>query len=200
MNEAVRTTLTDIGRYFRATQTPFAIIGGIAVVARGEPRFTGDIDVVAGIDLDRALTLLDGLEGSPFRPLLSDARDVVRAALILPLRHRTTGIKVDVAVGLSGFERDLIARATDVDFGACMVPVATAEDLLLMKVLAGRPRDQEDAVGIVERQGPGIDWEYVMRTGRDLQEALGQDFLPQLERLRRASTSGPGEGDLPRGR
>ena len=65
--------------------------------------------------------------------------------------------------------------------------VATSEDLLLMKALAGRPRDAEDARGIVSRQVGGIDWDYVIETGRQLQEVVGQDIVSQLLALRRES-------------
>jgi hypothetical protein len=168
-----------------ANNVPFALIGGIAVAVRGEPRFTADIDAVLGIELDRALKLLESLKDSDFQALFSDAAEVVKRSFILPLKHRSTKIKVDLAIGLSGFERQLISRATLVDFGFLALPVATAEDLLLMKLLAGRPRDTDDAHRLVARQGKSLDWDYLINVGRELEEAVSQDLLTQLGSLQK---------------
>jgi len=94
---------------------------------------------------------------------------------------------VDVAIGLTGFERQLIARASDVRIGHCSIPVATAEDLILLKLLAGRPRDTEDVTAIVLRQGNQIDWDYLVEMGEQLQQAVDQDLMLQLNELRQRS-------------
>jgi hypothetical protein len=92
---------------------------------------------------------------------------------------------VDLAVGATGFERELIRRAPMESLGDVSIRVATAEDLLLMKILAGRPRDTEDARGIVSRGGDGLDWEHVLEIGRQLGEAVGEDLVAPLRALRR---------------
>ncbi len=62
------------------------------------------------------------------------------------------------------------------------VPVAAAEDLVVMKVLAGRPKDFEDVKSIVAAQGGKLDVEDVRGTLRLVEEALGQsDLLPAFE-------------------
>lgn len=185
MDDAIRRTLTDTARFLEEHSVSFAVIGGIAVSVRGEPRFTADVDAVVGLELTGALALLEATEGSPFTPLFPDAEDVVRTSLILPLRHRQTRIKVDLAIGLTGFERQLIGRAEETDIGNVRVPIATAEDLLLMKVLASRPRDTEDAERIVLRQGRRLDWDYVLKTARELEEAVAHDLVSPLLALRR---------------
>ena len=67
------------------------------------------------------------------------------------------------------------------------IPVATSEDLILMKIVAGRPRDQDDVRGIVARSGKGLDWTYPIETGRQLGEAIGQDVTSVLRSLREES-------------
>ncbi len=190
MNDGPNSTLADLDDWLRDEYVPYAVIGGIATTVRGEPRFTADVDVVVGIDLDRALRLIDSIERSPFRPLFTDVAEVVQRAFILPLRHVATGIRVDMAIGLTGFERQLIARATEAQLGGRSVPVATAEDLILLKVLAGRPRDIEDVSRIVLRQGSSLNWSYLMETGEQLQQAVAVDLVPQLRRLQQDRESG----------
>jgi hypothetical protein len=184
VNDAIRRTIADIAVLLEREAVPFALIGGIAVALRGEPRFTVDVDLVIGVDVDRALALLDSALGSPFLPLFGGVEEIVRSAFILPLRHRDTGVKVDLALGLTGFELELLRRAQTMDVGGVSFPVATAEDLLLLKIIAERPRDIDDAKGIVERQGTALDWKYVLHMAEQLEEALGQDLMPQLRGLR----------------
>lgn len=184
MDDAIQQTLADVVDILARAHMRFALIGGLAVTVRGEPRVTADVDLVLGIDVERALELVKHLSGTPLRPLFAGVDELVQTALLLPLRHERTRIKVDLAIGLSGFEHQVIARATCVPLAGREVPVATAEDLILMKLLASRPRDTSDIDGIVARQREALDWGYLFQTGASLQESLEIDILPHLERLR----------------
>ena len=185
MNEPLQTTLVDVVRFLQEERISFALIGGQATSLRGEERVTADIDIVLAADVERALSLLGKLPHSDFKPLFDDVSDVVQRAFILPLRHRMTNIKVDLAIGLSGFERQTVARAELLDVAGCRLPVATAEDLILMKVLAGRPRDEQDLRGLVIAQGANIDWDYCESTATELGEALATDLVSRIRALRR---------------
>jgi hypothetical protein len=178
-------TLIDITIFLEGQGVRFAVIGGIAAGVHGEPRFTADVDAVVGMDLDRALALVATLDSSPFRPLFTDVTDVVQKAFILPVRHRETHVRVDLAIGLTGFERQLIERAQNIAIAGRTVPVATAEDLILLKLLAGRPRDIDDISAIMARQGQSLDWHYLLQTGQDLQEAISQDIISVLQKMRK---------------
>lgn len=178
-------TLRDVTGFLQDQRLDFALIGGLATTVRGEPRSTMDVDLVVGCDVPRCLELIRRLEESKFRPLFAGVQEVVETAFILPLVHRQTSVKVDLALGLTGFEQNAIRRATQVDFEGCSVPVVSAEDLVLMKALAGRPRDTEDVGKILLRQGDALDWDYVLQTARALEEAIGQDLVSSLEILRR---------------
>lgn len=182
MDDSIRQTLVEIADFLDSVSVRFVLIGGLAVAVRGEPRVTADVDLVAGVDLDRALVLIGEFERTDFRPLFADVSELVQTALLLPLRHNQTRIKVDLAIGLSGFEKQVIDRATSIQVANRTIPVASAEDLILMKLLAARPRDTADVDGIVGRQRGALDWKYLFQTGGELQEAVGIDIVPQLER------------------
>jgi len=129
-----------------------------AVSLRGQPRMTVDVDLVMATDVEHALGLARGLSMTAFKPLFDSVEDVIGAAFILPLRHRMTGVRVDLAIGMSGFEREAIARATHVHIGETSAPVVTVEDLLVMKALAGRPQDEQDIRGCrSSRRGDRLD-------------------------------------------
>lgn len=184
VDDPIQTTLRDIAQLLERAQVRFVIIGGIAATLRGEPRLTADVDLIVGVELEEARALLNSLDRSQFRPMLADAQQVMEAAFLLPLRHVTTSIQVDLALGLTLFEQQVIERATLVELDLCSVPVATPEDLILLKLVAGRPRDIDDIGGIVSRQGSQLDWDYLFKMGAALQEAIAHDIIPHLNKLR----------------
>jgi len=67
-----------------------------------------------------------------------------------------------------------------------MISVATAEDLLIMKVLAGRHQDEQYLQGLVIAQGDRLDWDYCLRMAADLGEAIDQPLVNRIEELRAA--------------
>jgi hypothetical protein len=117
VDAVLQQTLVDAASMLEARGIPFAVIGGLAVSFRGQPRMTIDVDLVIQADVDATLQLVKTLEDTPFAPLFADVEQVVTTAFILPLRHRRTGVRLDVAIGMSGFEQDAVRRATTVDVG-----------------------------------------------------------------------------------
>lgn len=180
MEPALWPTLADAARVFEARGIPFAVIGGLAVSLRGQPRMTVDVDLVIIADVDRALRLVAEIAATPFEPLFPGVEEVVARSFILPLRHRTTGIRVDVAIGMSGFEQQAVGRAAPVTIGDVRVPVVAIEDLLVMKALAGRPQDEQDIHGLIAAQRDAIDWPACLALARRLGEAVDVDVAGRL--------------------
>ncbi|MGD9635818.1 MAG: DUF6036 family nucleotidyltransferase [Pirellulales bacterium] len=189
MNKPLQITLADAEEFLTRNQVRHALVGGLAVALRGQPRATIDVDMILATDVDDVLDLIARLPASPFLPLFVDVEEIVQASLILPLRHRDTGVKVDMAIGLSGFERQAVERAQLCDVAGTKVPVATAEDLIIMKSLAARPRDQQDLEGLVVAQASSIDWSYCEHVARELGEALGIDLYNHVHALRRGNSN-----------
>lgn len=72
------------------------------------------------------------------------------------------------------------------------MPLASAEDLVVMKVLAGRPKDLDDVAAIAVNRAQALDAGYVTDTLRLLEQALGQSdlidtFAKILARVRHGS-------------
>jgi hypothetical protein len=184
MNETLHPTLFDTIALLRQERLPYALIGGLAVSFRGKPRVTGDVDVVVSAELYQILALAGRLNETGFVPLFEGVEEVIEKSFILPLRHRKSKIVVDIAVGLSGFERQVVQRAESLQFAGRTLSVATAEDLLLLKVLAGRTKDEQDLHGLVIANGSRIDWDYCLLTAAELGEAIGQDLVSKINALR----------------
>jgi hypothetical protein len=184
VNEPLRTTLADAVSFLEAQQIAHALIGGLAVSLRGQPRVTADVDLVIAADVQRALSLAGALEGTNFRPLFDGVEEVIEQAFILPLRHRQTNVKVDLALGLSGFEQQAVIRAESMQVAGSTISVATTEDLIIFKILAGRPQDEQDLQGLVVAQAENIDWDYCLKIAADLGEAIGQPLVSRVNDLR----------------
>ena len=184
MEPALWPTLADAAQVLETRGIRFALIGGLAVSLRGQPRMTVDVDLVILADVDQALRLAQELSSTPFEPLFPGVEEVVARSFILPLRHRATGIRVDVAIGMSGFEQQAVSRATKVTIGDVRVPVVVVEDLLVMKALAGRPQDEHDIRGLVAAQRDAIDWPACLDIAEQLGAAIDVDIAGRLRTAR----------------
>jgi hypothetical protein len=135
----------------------YLVVGGVAVVLHGHPRFTADLDLVVALDPGNAARALAALGRLGYRP-----RDPVDAAQFADpsVRQRwmdekgltvfTLWSPAHPATEVDLFVREPFpfdeawARATTIDLGGVRVPVASIEDLVALKRAAGRPKDLED--------------------------------------------------------
>lgn len=177
--------LARLAAGLRGRDIPFMLIGGQAVLLHGEPRLTQDIDVTLGLPPAGLDAVLEVCESAGFLPLPTDLARFVRETFVLPAEDRQTGIRIDFIFSTTPYESQAIGRAVQVEVGGASVPFASGEDLLLHKLFAGRPRDIEDAHGVVRRKGAELDWEYMERWAREFAAIPGREELPEeLRRLR----------------
>jgi hypothetical protein len=161
---------------------PYMVIGGQAVQLYGEPRMTRDIDVTLGLDgegLDRVLDVCSrcGLSPVPTKPA-----DFVRETMVLPALNERTGIRVDFVFSATEYERQAIGRSQSVELEGAKVSFAAAEDVVIHKLVAGRPRDLEDVRGIMAKTS-GLDRVYVERWLRAFDRILDRDISTVFRRL-----------------
>jgi hypothetical protein len=169
--------------WLRAAKVKGAVIGGIAASLHGQPRVTRDVDlVVLTGDDDWERLLAVGVEFG-IHPRRADALAFARTTRVLLLRHRPSNVDLDVSLGAIPFEHALVARATLKRIGGVSFRVATAEDVVVMKSLALRPRDIADIEGILTAV-PELALERIRRDLRALSESLeGPDYLAELDRI-----------------
>jgi hypothetical protein len=168
------------------------VFGAQAVVAYGRPRLTADLDVTVELEPALAGGLRAALTREGFASRVEEASEFVRRTRVLPLLHEASGTPVDVILAGPGLEIEFMARARPVDLGGLMVPLISPEDLLVTKILAGRPKDLEDVGGVLAEQGGRLDVGRVRSVLGLLEQALDRrDLLPELEAaLREADCTG----------
>lgn len=166
-------TLTEHG-------IPYMLIGGQAVLLYGEPRLTKDVDVTLGIppsDLERLLRVVASLK---LKILVDNVEDFVRQTAVLPCHDSETGLRVDFVFSWSAYERAALERVRIVEVRGTPVSYASPEDVVVHKMIAGRPRDLEDVFGIMVRN-PDIDLDYVRDWLARFDDALAGDLLARLQ-------------------
>ncbi len=162
------------------------LIGGQAVLLHGRPRLTEDIDITLGADPSRLDDVLEVCSALGLRALPEDVAKFVRQSFVLPVLEDETGIRVDFIFSTTPYEQEAIERAVVVDLGGVPVPFATAEDLIIHKLFAGRPTDLEDAATVVRRKGRELDWHYLEKWVKQFAKVPEREDLPdRLAGLRR---------------
>lgn len=173
--------LKALSNWLEAEQVPHATIGGVAVSLIAQPRATQDIDVVIWIEVDRWKPLLESSHAYGFEPRISDALEFAKRARVFLLKHRTSGISIDLSCGALEFERETIERAADIVIDELKLKVTTPEDLIIMKAVAHRPRDVADVESILDAN-PAIDLRRVRNWVSQFASALETpEILNDLE-------------------
>jgi hypothetical protein len=183
--------LANLARTLDGADIPYMVIGGQAVLVHGDPRLTRDIDVMLGVDstaLPRVLALGKTIG---LLPSVSDVEQFVQRTNVLPLSSAPDAIRVCLIFSSTHYEAGAIKRAASVQILDTPVIFATAEDLIIHKLVAGRPRDIEDVRGIVLRQ-KHLDQDYLEKWLPTFREVVGRDLLREFETIKKGvnETSG----------
>ena len=142
---------------------PYCLIGALALGAYGLPRATHDVDLLILTDSAASHSYLDPLRAKGFA-VASDwyeanpmARDVV-----MRLKHTSApDFPLDLIFAVSDLHENTVARRRSIDLHGTQLSVSSAEDLILLKLSASRPRDFDDVMGIVGNASAPLDLNYL---------------------------------------
>lgn len=154
----------------------WCVFGAQAVVVYGVPRLSADVDVTLALEPDAPERFARDMKDAGFALRVADP-DFIRRTRVMPFVHVATGMPLDIVLAGSGLEDEFLGRAVMTDIGGTAVPIIERADLLIAKVLAGRPKDLEDARALWRLHGSEIDQDRVQRTLHLLEEALSQSDL-----------------------
>lgn len=186
----------------RAIRARWAIVGGLAVSARAEPRATRDVDVAIVVANDReAEETVARLQNRGYildTPLEHSQAD--RLAAVRLLRSGNRDVFSDLLFASSGIEREVVTAADLLEvMPGLFAPVAKTGHLLALKVLAlrpERPQDRpQDLIDIRELLAVADDQEVqlcrrslelISRRGFDRGKDLNVQFEEQLNQFRTA--------------
>lgn len=164
------------------------IFGGVAASLLGQPRLTADVDALLLLSTEELPRLIEAANQEGLEPRISDAHDFARRNRVLLLRHKTSGINVDISLGVLPLEVEAVERSQNYRAGALNIRLPTPEDLIIFKAVAHRPRDLLDIQAIIQSH-PQLDrvrikhWVTEFARALDMPE-LWDDIAPWLSAKR----------------
>lgn len=194
---SVENALRSIAAVGRAESVDWALVGGMAVSIRTEPRFTRDVDLAVSVGDDaEAERLIAGFVAGGYAPEAIVEQEAAGRIATVRLRKRSQGEEpfVDLLFASSGIEDLIVAAAEPLEvLRGVEMPVASAEHLLATKVLAAepsRPQDRIDALALAD----ALDQDGLEATRDALKEierrgfSRGRDLLAVMEEILAAAS------------
>ncbi|MEZ5294262.1 MAG: hypothetical protein R2745_24505 [Vicinamibacterales bacterium] len=153
------------------------------------PRLSADVDVTIRLTAETPAEFVEALHTRGFTLRVPEPGFIERTRVI-PFVHDATGMPLDIVLAGSGLEDMFLARARPVDIGGTIVPMLDIEDLVIAKVLAGRPKDVDDAAALWHVHRFRMDAARMRDVLAHLEDARGQsDLVPH-------STPSPGRASV----
>jgi hypothetical protein len=166
--------LARIADLFARAEVEYAVIGAHGVNAWLEPRFTADIDVTACIDAPAMLRLRGVFADAGYQPTVEHGAHLPSGPDFIRFASADRLTIVEIQAAKTALQHEVVRRARASSDG---IRVATPEDLIVLKLIADRPKDRQDLLGLVAL--PGLDWAHVERW------ATEWDVAEKLAALRR---------------
>jgi hypothetical protein len=140
----------------------YAIIGGLATMMRGRPRFTQDVDVLLDVPQLALPLVLEDLSNRGFTlNVPAVVKQFVQEHLAV---FRFGSVRIDWLKPVLPLYARTLADAAELPWTEGRhVRVATAEGLILTKLVAFREQDQADIVTLLSANRDTIDMELIRR-------------------------------------
>jgi len=168
-------TVGHVWNAMRPLGAPMAIMGGVALAAWQHLRATTDVDILVGLDGENANLVLDALRKHDIRPDHIPPPRQFGSSRVIQLRYDPPETLLDVQLhllmGNTEFHRQALSRRVPIQLGELdqQVEVLACEDLILLKLLAGRIVDRADAAYLLRFNWPQLDQPYLLQWTRRLE-------------------------------
>ena len=130
------------------------LIGGHAVNVWAEPRFTADIDLTVRADADGIEAVRRALADHGYRVVRAVGAKLPSGPDFLRFARGIDDPPVDLQAAKTSFQEEVIRRARP-----GRPPIATPEDLIVLKLIAHRLKDIVDLRNLIAL--PDLDWGYI---------------------------------------
>ena len=171
---------------------PWALVGGLAVSARAEPRFTRDVDVAVAVSDDTAAeALASGLvtQGWAITAVV-EQDETGRLAQVRLAAAASAGVVCDLLFASSGIEPEIAAAAEPLEIvPGVVVPVARTGHLIVLKLLSVDERRLQDRLDLesLRHVATAPDWATAEEAAALVGSrgfSRGRDLLAAVARLR----------------
>lgn len=156
------TAVETLSEVFAERGIEYALLGGLATMLRGRPRFTQDVDILLSVPQVALPGLLDELTRRGFS---LDADTVIREFV----QHHMTAfrfgvVRIDWLKPVLPLYAHALAAATSLPWTAGhSLRVLAPEGLIITKMVAFRPQDQEDIRTLIAANASELNVELIRR-------------------------------------
>jgi hypothetical protein len=158
-DEDLKKAVVEMAAALAQCNAKYAVIGGMATAYRSQPRFTKAVDILLAIPQVALLGLLHELQRRGFE------FDLPKVIQEWTQEHMTVlsfrGIRIDWLKPVIPAYLHILDRTTEESWFEQPIRVASAEGLILLKLLAFRTQDLVDIENLVAAQGPTLDLEWI---------------------------------------
>ncbi len=148
--------LAAVARLFEEAGVAYALIGAHAVNAWIEPRVTADVDITAQVSHATQERLEAVFCAAGFELARAEGANLSSGPDFLRFVSLDRLVIVEIQAVKTEFQDRVVERAIAAEDG---VRVATPEDLIVLKLIANRPKDHVDLLGLVQLDR--LDWTYL---------------------------------------
>lgn len=141
--------------FFQRHKIRYCLIGGIAAGFWGEPRYTRDMDFTV-VSQTRSLdSIIQALKKEKFT-VESKGPSQVQV-----IKKDKLQFLADLTLAEIDYQDWVVQRAINVEIFDIKVPICTAEDLMILKLIANRRQDLLDIENVLKKRSHQLDKKYL---------------------------------------
>jgi hypothetical protein len=157
--ELLQSSLTTVAEVLARHSVKYAVIGGMASAYRSQPRFTKDVDFLLNVPQLVLPPVLEELVDRGFSfDLMTTIREWTQEHMTVLSYH---GIRIDWLKPVLPAYQHVLERATEENWLEHRIRVASADGLILLKLLAFRTQDQLDVENLVAANRDQLDVAWI---------------------------------------
>jgi predicted nucleotidyltransferase len=155
--------LADVLADLSTLSVPHCLIGAAALGAWGRPRATHDLDLLILVDQGAKERLIARLSSSGItvNRQWQAANPMAETRVTRFVSQRHPDYPLDLVYASDRHEREALRRTRTVQLHGLSLSVVSPEDLMILKLKAGRPTDFDDVIGIVKNPHLRLDLDYL---------------------------------------
>ena len=161
--ESLYKQLLHVCNFLVENQTPYMIIGGIAVSIWTAPRATVDLDFVIGVTEENLPLFIKSATQKGIIVFDSDPmvfKKIKLCRMFLEGKEAQL-IMLDFILADDPYKIKSLERAISLPWEGQDIKVASPEDIILLKLLSGRGQDLVDIENIIKMRQPSLDQKYL---------------------------------------
>lgn len=169
--DPVARTLVHAWEILEPLEIPVAVVGGICLAAWNHPRFTQDVDLLLALpDTEKEPVVAKFLDGGFFfkqdqKPCWIPLGGIDLLQLFYEPPDSFMEFRLDLLAAKSDYHVGILQRRVPVKLPIVEreIAVVSCEDMLILKLLAGRIIDRADAATLLRKNRERLDEAYLLK-------------------------------------